>query len=72
MATSLQLVSSNKSFGGYQKIYTHFSKELSCQMKFAIYLPANIDNNEKYPVLYWLSGLTCDETNFITKSGFQR
>ena len=24
------------------------------------------------PVLYWLSGLTCNEQNFITKAGFQR
>ncbi len=28
--------------------------------------------NEKLPVLYWLSGLTCNEQNFITKSGMQR
>lgn len=26
---------------------------------------------EKLPVLYWLSGLTCTEQNFITKSGMQ-
>ena len=27
---------------------------------------------EKCPVLYWLSGLTCNEQNFITKAGAQR
>lgn len=40
-------------------------------MKFAIYLPDTI-KTQKLPVLYWLSGLTCTEQNFITKSGFQR
>ncbi|STZ02304.1 S-formylglutathione hydrolase [Moraxella equi] len=40
-------------------------------MKFAIYLP-DTAKTQKLPVLYWLSGLTCTEQNFITKSGFQR
>lgn len=42
-------------------------------MKFSIYLPPNSgEGSKKSPVLYWLSGLTCDETNFIQKSGFQK
>jgi hypothetical protein len=40
-------------------------------MKFAAYLPKN-ETNEKLPVIIWLSGLTCTEQNFITKSGFQQ
>ena len=50
---------------------TLFSNELKCSMKFAAYLPSN-ESNEQLPVLIWLSGLTCNEQNFITKSGFQR
>ncbi len=38
-------------------------------MRFSIYKP---DTEEKVPVLYWLSGLTCTEENFMQKSGVQR
>lgn len=70
---SLQLVSSNKIFGGYQKVYAHESSELKCKMNFSIYLPPQADgDNVKLPVIFYLSGLTCTEQNFITKSGFQR
>lgn len=42
-------------------------------MKFAIYLPPQCDDaTVKLPVLYWLSGLTCNETNFIQKAGAQK
>lgn len=61
----------SKSFGGYQKIYSHDSKELKCKMNFSIYLPPKCES-EKVPCLYWLSGLTCNEQNFIQKSGFQK
>lgn len=67
----LKQVSSNKCFGGYQKVFTHQSKELACEMNFAIFLPGD-DANQKYPVLYFLSGLTCNELNCVQKSGFQR
>lgn len=42
-------------------------------MKFAVYLPPE-DKHGKgpFPILYWLSGLTCTEENFITKAGAQR
>lgn len=40
-------------------------------MRFGVYLPPeSVDS--ACPVLYWLSGLTCSEQNFITKSGAQR
>ena len=40
-------------------------------MNFAIYLPPQAEDG-KVPVIYWLSGLTCTEQNFIMKSGVQR
>lgn len=70
--TVITLISTNKCFGGLQKIFSHQSKELDCEMKFAIFLPDAASADSKLPVLYWLSGLTCNETNFIQKSGFQR
>ena len=41
-------------------------------MRFAIYLPPQASNGDKVPVLYWLSGLTCSDENFMQKSGAQR
>lgn len=70
--TQIKLIASNKSFGGVQKVYSHHSKELDCEMKFAIYLPPQSTADNKLPVLYWLSGLTCNETNFIQKAGAQQ
>jgi S-formylglutathione hydrolase len=60
-------------FGGWQDVYEHASTALGCMMRFAVYLPPQAgETNAKLPVLYWLSGLTCSEQNFITKSGAQR
>ena len=58
-------------FGGWQDVYRHRSDVLGCDMNFAVYLPPQAAT-EKLPVLYWLSGLTCTEQNFITKAGAQR
>ena len=58
-------------FGGWQDVYRHRSQVLDCDMTFAIYLPPQAAQGP-VPVLYWLSGLTCTEQNFITKAGAQR
>ncbi len=57
--------------GGWQDVYEHASPTLGCTMRFAVYLPPQAEA-QKLPVLYWLSGLTCTEQNFITKAGAQR
>jgi S-formylglutathione hydrolase len=41
-------------------------------MVFAVYLPPQIEQGEKLPVLYWLSGLSCTDENFMQKAGAQR
>lgn len=58
-------------FGGWQDVYRHRSHAVDGEMRFAIYLPPQAEDR-KVPVLYWLSGLTCTEQNFITKAGAQR
>ncbi|MDE3736209.1 MULTISPECIES: S-formylglutathione hydrolase [Pseudomonas] len=69
---TLEIVSSNKSFGGWHKRYRHRSTSLNCDMVFAVYLPPQAEQGEKLPVLYWLSGLTCTDENFMQKAGAQR
>ena len=58
-------------FQGWQDVYQHASQTLGCQMNVGVYLPPQA-RDRKLPVLYWLSGLTCTEQNFITKAGAQR
>lgn len=69
---NLDIISSNKSFGGWHKQYRHRSTVLDCEMRFAIYLPPLALTGQKVPVLYWLSGLTCTDENFMQKAGAQR
>ncbi|TDB29126.1 S-formylglutathione hydrolase [Stenotrophomonas sp. ATCM1_4] len=58
-------------FGGWQDVYRHASDVLGCEMTVGVYLPPQAEHGP-CPVLYWLSGLTCTEQNFITKAGAQR
>ncbi|WP_412547921.1 S-formylglutathione hydrolase [Pseudomonas sp. PDM16] len=69
---TLEIVSSNKSFGGWHKRYKHRSTSLNCDMVFAVYLPPQAEQSAKLPVLYWLSGLTCTDENFMQKAGAQK
>ncbi|GJL73246.1 MAG: S-formylglutathione hydrolase [Nitrosomonas sp.] len=69
---SIENLSSNKSFAGWHKQYNHYAETLSCTMRFAIYLPPQASNGHKVPVLYWLSGLTCTDENFMQKAGAHR
>ncbi|XP_061827770.1 S-formylglutathione hydrolase [Nerophis lumbriciformis] len=70
MKMAVTQVSSNRCAGGFQKVFEHDSTELKCRMKFAVFLPPKAET-DKCPVMYWLSGLTCTEQNFITKAGSQ-
>jgi S-formylglutathione hydrolase len=69
---SLENISCQKSFGGWHKRYRHRSSSLNCDMVFAVYLPPQAEQGEKLPVLYWLSGLTCTDENFMQKAGAHR
>jgi S-formylglutathione hydrolase len=67
----MERIEQHASFGGRQEVWKHASSVLGCEMKFGIYLPEAALHGDRRPVLYWLSGLTCSEQNFITKAGAQ-
>lgn len=67
----MERVEHHASFGGWQDVYQHDSISLGCSVKLGVYLPPQVKDG-KVPVLYWLSGLTCTEQNFITKAAAQR
>jgi S-formylglutathione hydrolase len=64
-------VSESRCFGGTQTVYSHDSRETGCPMRFGLFLPPRAAGGT-VPALYWLSGLTCTEENFIVKAGAQR
>lgn len=66
---SLENISSTKVFDGWHKQYSHASTSNNCTMRFAIFLPPQTATGEKVPVMYWLSGLTCTDENFMQKAG---
>ena len=66
----MEPIASNKSFGGEQSQYQHQSKALACSMHFSVFLPPQA-RSQKVPVIFWLSGLTCTDQNFVTKAGAQ-
>ncbi len=48
---------------------SHWSESTQCDMNFSIFVPGG---QGPFPVLTFLSGLTCTEENFQVKSGAQR
>jgi len=69
---TIENISTNKSYGGWHKQYTHPSQTLNCDMRFAIFLPPQSEQGQLVPVMYWLSGLTCSDENFMQKAGALR
>lgn len=67
----MKMIAENKCYGGRQLRYAHTSRVLGCEMNFSIYLPPQAEKG-KVPVVYWLSGLTCTDENFVNKAGAQR
>lgn len=66
----MQKIEQHKLHGGELQVWQHDSACTHTAMKFAVYLPPAALAQQPCPVLYWLSGLTCNEQNFIQKSGF--
>ncbi len=67
----MQTLSETRCFGGTQGVYEHKAGATGTTMRFAVFLPPAAAAGP-VPVLYWLSGLTCTEENFISKAGAQR
>jgi len=66
----IERTGSNVSFGGEQVQFTHKSAVNKCTMTCSIYLPPQAAI-APVPVVWWLSGLTCTDQNFVTKAGAQ-
>lgn len=71
MSETIVQRSQSSCFGGTVAFYSHRSTVCDCEMRFSVYVPPQA-KEQSVPVLYFLSGLTCTEENFMVKAGAQR
>ena len=69
--TTIDQTQTHHCFGGRQGFYSHESRACSAPMGFSVFVPPH-SAGDRLPVLYYLSGLTCDEEVFAIKAGAQR
>ena len=67
----MKILEEVRCFDGRQLRVEHQSKSCHCDMVFSIFLPPQVEQ-ETVPVVWWLSGLSCNDQNFVTKAGAQR
>ncbi|MBN9144781.1 MAG: S-formylglutathione hydrolase [Novosphingobium sp.] len=67
----MEMISSNRSFGGTQGVYAHDSQQTSTRMTFSVFVPDHAPG-ARLPVLWYLSGLTCTHANVTEKGEFRR
>lgn len=67
---TVELISTNRAFGGSQGVYRHRSIETGTDMSFSVFIPQH-EEGRKLPVLWYLSGLTCTHAN-VTEKGEYR
>lgn len=68
----MEQIGNNKCYGGYQQRFRYAASTLNSATTFSIYLPPGASADAPVPVIYWLSGLTCTDENFVQKAGAQR
>ncbi|GAB1259488.1 S-formylglutathione hydrolase [Aurantivibrio plasticivorans] len=68
----MKLLSKQRLFSGEHSRYVHDAESTNTPMTFAAYIPPGVSKENPAPVLYWLSGLTCNDENFSQKAGAQR
>jgi S-formylglutathione hydrolase len=68
---TLKTLSSWKSHGGTQGVYSHASEACACDMTFAVFVPPQAEEGP-CPVVWYLSGLTCTHANVMEKGEYRR
>ena len=61
---------SHKQFGGHTLFFSHESETCAGPMTFSAFVPPEA-KDRKLPVLYWLSGLTCNPEIVMTEAQVQ-
>ncbi len=66
----MELISTIRSHGGTQSVYSHQSEATGTPMTFSAFVPDH-EPGAKLPVLWYLSGLTCTHANVTEKGEFR-
>lgn len=66
---AIETVKTHRLFDGELRYCRHASEATGTPMSFSVFTP---EGPGPFPVLLWLSGLTCTEDNFTTKAGAYR
>ena len=64
----METLSLNKSYGGVQGVYRHESAVTGTPMTFSVFVP---EGEGPFPVLTYLSGLTCTHANVTEKGDYR-
>ncbi|MEP9374178.1 S-formylglutathione hydrolase [Mesorhizobium sp. KR1-2] len=67
----MRTISTAKSHGGVQGVYSHASEACACDMTFAVFVPPQAKDGP-CPVVWYLSGLTCTHQNVMDKGEYRR
>lgn len=67
----MKTISTAKSHGGVQGVYSHASDACACDMTFAVFVPPQAKDGP-CPVVWYLSGLTCSHQNVMDKGEYRR
>lgn len=67
--SEVTILSEFRVFDGRLIRFKHFSASLNSVMTAAVYIPSGALENEKFPAVLYLSGLTCTDENVCQKSG---
>jgi len=67
---TVETISTVRSHGGTQGVYTHASAATGTPMTFSVFVPDHAPA-AKLPVLFYLSGLTCTHANVMEKGEYR-
>ncbi|MFT4128877.1 S-formylglutathione hydrolase [Labrys sp. (in: a-proteobacteria)] len=67
----MKTISTSRSHGGIQGVYSHAPSSCDCEMTFAVFVPPQAAERA-CPVLWYLSGLTCTHQNVMDKGEYRR
>jgi S-formylglutathione hydrolase len=68
----METLKTHASFGGTQGFYRHESTACGGHMELSVFVPPGEPGQQRFPVVFYLSGLTCTAENFTAKAGAQR
>ncbi|MGZ8998572.1 MAG: alpha/beta hydrolase-fold protein, partial [Allosphingosinicella sp.] len=68
----MDTVSVARAHGGTQHVVRHASRSTGTEMTFSVFIPPQADDGSLCPVIWYLSGLTCNHSNVTEKGEFRK